>query len=78
MQQNIYYIQFALHFANKSINELVASFNREVGAGYRGDRCHVSREVMLSTCKVPLFVLECQRGDGTDNGLGVLITQLST
>ena len=31
MQQNIYYIKFALQFADMQINELVNIFNRQVG-----------------------------------------------
>lgn len=31
MQQNIYYIKFALQFADIQINELVNIFNRQVG-----------------------------------------------
>jgi hypothetical protein len=47
MQQNIYYIQFALHFANKSINELVASFNREVGCnGWVAMRAYHDRALL--------------------------------
>ena len=47
MQQNIYYIQFALHFANKSINELVASFNREVGCnGWAAMRAYHDRALL--------------------------------
>ena len=30
MQQNIYYIKYALHFADMQIPELVAVFNRQV------------------------------------------------
>ena len=40
MQQNIYYIKFALQFADMQINELVNIFNRQVGnqgcVGMRG------------------------------------------
>ena len=31
MQQSIYYIKFALHFADMQITELVNIFNRQVG-----------------------------------------------
>lgn len=31
MQQNIYYIKFALQFADMQITELVNTFNRQVG-----------------------------------------------
>ena len=41
MQQNIYYIKFALQFADMQINELVKIFNRQVGNhGWTGARAY--------------------------------------
>ena len=42
MQQNIYYIKFALQFADMQIPELVTVFNHQVGnTGWTGIRaCH--------------------------------------
>lgn len=41
MQQNIYYIKFALQFADMQINELVNIFNRQVGNhGWTGVRAY--------------------------------------
>ena len=41
MQQNIYYIKFALQFADMQINELVNVFNRQVGNhGWTGVRAY--------------------------------------
>ena len=41
MQQNIYYIKFALQFADMQINELVNVFNRQVGNhGWTGARAY--------------------------------------
>ena len=41
MQQNIYYIKFALQFADMQITELVEIFNRQVGnRGWTGMRAY--------------------------------------
>lgn len=41
MKQNFYYIKFALQFADEQIDELVASFNREVNCrGWVGLRSY--------------------------------------
>lgn len=41
MQQNIYYIKFALQFADMQITELVNVFNRQVGNhGWTGVRAY--------------------------------------
>lgn len=41
MQQSIYYIKYALHFADKQITELVNIFNSQVGSrGWTGMRAY--------------------------------------
>jgi hypothetical protein len=66
MQQNIYYIKFALQFADMQINELVNIFNRQVGNhGWTGVRAYHNqalidefqkRGIDLSTIKNELSI----------------------
>ena len=47
MQQHIYYIRFALHFADMQISELVTVFNREVqNRGWTSMRAYHDRALI--------------------------------
>ena len=47
MQQHIYYIRFALHFADMQISELVTAFNREVqNRGWTSMRAYHNRALI--------------------------------
>ena len=47
MQQHIYYIRFALHFADMQISELVTVFNREVqNRGWTSMRAYHNRALI--------------------------------